>query len=493
MDAPGPISVSTRGAINIASDGVVSILANVASTGGGSIAVTAGGSVSIQDAAQGASSVLVSGNDLSVTAGGTVDIDSIKVDGVRSDFDPITGEESKHAVTVAATSNITLLGMTDGGSQGLVSITSAGEVKSDNTISVLDLVIAGSDIILSADVVLPGGVIETGTVISVVGGDIGISAANNIALNGDVTGDQATTIVSDSGSIAQEAGTVIKSTGDIVMSAKSEIAIARLESDADITLVLTSESEADGARFSRVNPAIPFGSGSETNRDIRSVGAIVFLTPTADVGAISADQNFVQRADVGVFYGLDQGQFFSDDIGTTSILSTIPDTTFGDLNSTLDGLQASLTSLQIPGILDEISTTSLIGNAALASAEESVATAGNTALQSQSRSTASSNRGDEEEVAEIDEEAFVDITRWRLSDVNGIMLLEDQQVAYGNVYFMVRLAGLPHSAHPPVLYRLDMDLDPGDDGDDKEGDSAGEWSARFTFLPDDDGESGADE
>ena len=122
---------------------------------------------------------------------------------------------------------------------------------------------------------------------------------------------------------------VITSGADVVLSADTGITIAQIDAQNDITLVITTENAglATPAAFSRANEQVPIGEGDQ-NPDLRSAGAVVFLAPLADVGGTDADQNFVQRSDNGIFYGLDAGQFFSDDIGSTAILGTIPaDTT----------------------------------------------------------------------------------------------------------------------------------------------------------------------
>ena len=81
--------------------------------------------------------------------------------------------------------------------------------------------------------------------------------------------------------------------------------------------------------FRRVNDAIAFEDSGDVNQgklaDITSeTGTIVFLAPSANVGSVDSDQNFVQRADEGIYYGLNSGRFFSDDIGATPLLQTIP-------------------------------------------------------------------------------------------------------------------------------------------------------------------------
>ena len=71
-------------------------------------------------------------------------------------------------------------------------------------------------------------------------------------------------------------------------------------------------------------------------------GSIVFLAPIADAGSADVGQNFVQRAGDGIFYGFEEGQFFSDDIGSTAIKATIPASASSNLDKAVRGRQRYL-------------------------------------------------------------------------------------------------------------------------------------------------------
>ena len=154
--------------------------------------------------------------------------------------------------------------------------------------------------------------------------------------------------------------------------------------------------------FRRVNDPIAFEDSGDVNEgklaDITSeTGTITFLAPSANVGSVDADQNFVQRASEGSFYGLNSGRFFSDDIGSTSLLQTIPTDALATFETQIDELN----------LLPPTDVSLLVNN--LVDSSRATASACNTTAASSSRSTAASQRGEEEEVAEVDEQAFVNL------------------------------------------------------------------------------------
>jgi hypothetical protein len=215
----------------------------------------------------------------------------------------------------------------------------------------------------------------------------------------------------------------------------------------------------------------------------------------ADVGSAVVGQNLVQRADVGIFYGLDEGQFYSDDIGGSIILTTIPENTMDDL--AVATVSSAETSSNLT--LDFDSPIALFDIAAfsenLSGASSAEASAGETAASSSSRSTAASQQDDEEEVAEVDEVAFQNLKNYD-ENPQGILLPEDQSFAYdddGNIYFIVSLShdGYYGQKETFSLYRVDLDLKSTvnglaekaeEDGKDKE-ELANSGQAPFTFEP----------
>ncbi|MBQ75432.1 MAG: hypothetical protein CMQ20_10480 [Gammaproteobacteria bacterium] len=392
-------------------------------------------------------------------------------------------------ITIAAAQGM-LLGGNTTASSGAVTLVSSAAIDSVGEIT------SGSDTQLIAE-----GNVTLGT-----GGGNSISAAANVSVTAEagdltmtgVTGSGDVTAISVSGTVSQSKDTVISAGGAAILSAHDGIGIATVDAANDVTLVITqSELETGEAAptFSRVNDPISVADGGEKQDINSSGGAIVFLAPVADVGSAVVGQNLVQRADAGIFYGLDEGQFYSDDIGGSIILTTIPENTMDDL--AVATVSSAETSSNLT--LDFDSPIALFDIAAfsenLSGASSAEASAGETAASSSSRSTAASQQDDEEEVAEVDEVAFQNLKNYD-ENPQGILLPEDQSFAYdddGNIYFIVSLShdGYYGQKETFSLYRVDLDLKSTvnglaekaeEDGKDKE-ELANSGQAPFTFEP----------
>ena len=441
--------------------------------------------------------VYVSGNTVDITASGDVTVTgvieddagavSIQADGnisvsdasaatdltLRSSTGGVqtTGAISGDNVTVVAETSIVLMGSTTAaGVATLVSndtITTSDKIMADEEASIL----ATNDISLNSETVT--GIAE-GTAIE--GGDVKITSSKGDITTSSIFSDGKVGIISVEGRIDQDKNTIISASGNtpevgdeppdgLILSAEDGIAIATVDAVRDVTLVITKPrsdvAEGDPVpTFSRVNDPIPLGQG-EMNQDINSQnGSIVFLAPIADVGSAVADQNFVQRAGSGIFYGLEEGQFFSDDIGSTAILAQIPIGTVDNLGKVTNAATTVASNVD-PSSIPTIPPINLDAfQANLNSATTSVASAGETSASSSSRSTAASQRDDEEKVEEVDEVAFQNLKNYD-ENPQGIRLPDDQSFAYddeGNIYFMVTLANPKAKGgyEQITLYRLEL-------------------------------------
>jgi hypothetical protein len=257
--------------------------------------------------------------------------------------------------------------------------------------------------------------------------------------------------------------------GSVTLSARSGIAISRIDAASAVTLVISeTELEAGAAppTFSRVNDRIPLGQG-ESTQDIRARGgAISFLAPQADVGATSTDQNFVQRASGGIFYGLENGRFFSDDIGATAILNTIPANVVNELQVAANGatnvaVGEDVDIADVP-VIEEFDVSAF--QAALVQSSTAVASAGETSASSSSRSTAASQRDDDEDVEEVDELAFQNLKNYD-ENPQGIRLPDDQDQSFafddeGTMYFEITMSSDRVSGGFDTfrIYELRLDL-----------------------------------
>ncbi|MBT7370666.1 MAG: hypothetical protein HN816_08475, partial [Gammaproteobacteria bacterium] len=422
--------------LDITATGIVSI-SGVVDDGTGSISIQSGGAIDIAQSATAAGTItLVSENDSvtvqEVTAGGNV---------------------------IAAADQNLMLGANTTASNGTVTLLSAGSITSIGTItSSGDTTVLGTN-----DVTLGSSGIQAVTS----GGDVTITADAGDVTVSDVSATGDAIVFSVSGKVTQEQNTVLDAGGDAIVSAETGIEIATIQAANNVTLVVNQDGvNADGSTptFSRVNGPIPLGQG-DTNQDVRSTnGTIVFLAPVADVGSAAVDQNFVQRAGGGIFYGLDQGSFFSDDIGSTNILNGIPSDTQTNLDAALSKATAFTLSDQINvNVADPVTIDINFFSQNLVSAFNATASAGETNAASSSRSTAASQGDEDEEVAEVDELAFQNLKNYE-ENPQGILLPEDQIFAYdddGNVYLIVTLTGQTQGAPAESFTLYKVELDPG--------------------------------
>jgi fibronectin-binding autotransporter adhesin len=422
-------------------------------------------------------------------------------------------------LTVAGVGNIALNGNTsaEGGIASLTSttgsVTTVGDLAGTAGINVSanKAVLLGGNATASAGTVTLKSLTETvdsratigalgdvsvaaakGITLGTVGGSPALSASDgkvtivtgtgDILLQSDLSSAHQFTAVTGTGAITQTKNTSIVTTaadGSVTLSSKTGIAIASIHAASDVTLVITQESFTGTSRptFSRVNDPIPFGQG-DAKQDIFSARNITFIAPVANVGSQTASQNFVQRGS-GIFYGLESGKFFSDDIGRTQILAQIPTTSADSLRNlfVVGGDVLNLGST-INGDIFNVDTQSLF-SIGIKGATIALASAGETGASSSSRATAASQRDEDEEVAEVDEAAFQDLRNYD-ENPQGILLPEDQRFAYdkdGNIYFMVTLKGADGHYYRAPLYKVQLGLTYGptprlhsdedeDDGDD---------------------------
>jgi hypothetical protein len=263
--------------------------------------------------------------------------------------------------------------------------------------------------------------------------------------------------------------------GNVTLSGETGLEIASINAAQDVTLVITQTEVVvgeDGPTFQRVNDPIPFGQG-DTNQDVSSdAGTIVFLAPVASVGSTDGSQNFVQRAAQGIFYGLNEGQFFSDDIGNTQVLVTIPQATSANLSSVINDVldpESLDDSLAVSPTIFEVSVADY--NSDISNTSVSGASAGETSAAASSRSTAASQQEDEEEVSEVDEVAFERTLKNYDDNPQGILLPDEQRFSYdenGNIYFNVtlrknesdgpRVGQGNRESETFVLYKVELDL-----------------------------------
>ena len=189
--------------------------------------------------------------------------------------------------------------------------------------------------------------------------------------------------------------------------------ISRILGGDDVVLVINEIQVGGGGspRFSRVNERIPLGQG-DVLQDIASAnGSIVWVAPVADVGSQEPDQNFVQRAENGgIFFGLERGQFFSDDIGTASLLSAAP-TTSVDVLSGVYSADILCLAASVDPVTFGVSSQSLFLEQTAASLDSNAST-GEASAAASPRTNVASQRDDEEEVAEVEEAAFQNLRNY---------------------------------------------------------------------------------
>ena len=419
--------------LDIAATGAINIAGEIGDTVG-DVKVQAGGDVSVSGPASSGQNLIVS------SASGGVTTSSVSA----------TGD-----VSVSSSGSL-LLGDNVTASTGAVTLVSGADLKSEGVVTS-----GGSSKIYASGSVTLGGA----GVRAVDSGDsVTITAGTGDLVISDVSSAGDTILFSVAGKVSQEKNTVLSAGGQAVVSAETGIEISRIQAANDVTLVVKQASVNPGEAnptFSRVNDPIPLGQG-DTIQDVSSAaGAIIYLAPTANVGSAAVDQNLVQRSGVGVFYGLDQGSFFSDDIGSTSILNSIPTGAQSNLEVALASASTLSGSGDVP--LDIVSPV-VIDNVAfsltLNSSFNATASAGETSAASSSRSTAASQGDEDEEVAEVDELVFQNLRNYDESP-QGLRLPEDQTFAYdddGNVYLIVTLRGsAPVAAEESfTLYKVDL-------------------------------------
>ena len=444
----------------------------------GSVSILGREGVNLEQNASAGGSLTLASSDARVTtaglsAGDTVLVnaaDDVTLDGgvtAGSDIDILAGADltatgdwdAQGNIVAASSGPMQILGsnVSAGGSVALFS--TVGDLTTTGSI------IAGTDILA-----LASGTVSLGGLASETGGIYSLSEAGDIVFNADASSAGEFVALAQSGTISQGRDTTIRttdgSTGNVTLSSLNGIAIASVQAAADVTLIISqSDPEAETPTFSRVNDAIAFGEG-DTRQDLASAnGSIVFLAPLANVGSQAQDQNFVQRASEGIFYGLEQGQFFSDDIGATPILQDIPsdvETRVGELfTPTTSPIAAATASFdQSESLIDGV--ISLDGQSsfdvAVNNSKQANASAGETGASSSSRSTAASQRDDDEEVAEVDEAAFQNLRNYD-ENPQGILLPEDQRFAVdadGSVYFMVTMTTPQGRSYMAPLYRVDL-------------------------------------
>ncbi len=435
--------------IDIAASGDLTVTGTVVDAAG-DISIVVAGDVTVAESISAGGSVAVQSDTADVTVAGvsaTTDVGLVSTVGQVSTLGAVDGGNN---VSVTAETGIILGSNVAAG--GTAALVSNSTISSAQTISSggggTSIVAVGSVDLASDDgeaLASSGGVKVTSTA-----GDV---VTSSIRSDGDIS------IFSLVGSISQRPETVIDAGNAATLSAETGIAIATVNAAADITLVITQAEVETGdpvPTFSRVNPAIALGQGQNTQDISSSDGAIIFLAPVADVGSAVSDQNFVQRSPTGIFYGLEQGQFFSDDIGATGILSSIPDNVIDALNTVTE----EATNVGGEAVVDPVDLSVFKANLSLSAS--ATASAGETSASSSSRSTAASQRDDEEDVEEVDEVAFQNLRNYD-ENPQGIRLPEDQAYAVddeGTMYFNVTVASdeVPGDVETFTLFALELDL-----------------------------------
>ncbi len=425
-------------------------------TGGNTVDLTASGSVTVNGTLDD------SVGSVNVLAGGSILVDKATKAGGSVSFSSTTGSINAQEITAATNVSASakgsiLLGSNTTAGSGTVTLFSAANVESVGTITS-----AGKTSVVGGGSVKLG---SGGGKSVVAGGDAILTSGTGSLTVTDVTTAGEAILFSVNGKVSQAKNTVIAAGKNVTISADGGIDIASIRANESVTLVISKSNLAPGEKtpnFTRVNDPIPIGQGG-TTQDINSVnGAIVFLAPLANVGSADVGQNFVQRAGTGIFYGLNKGSFFSDDIGSTAILNSIP-------TGTLDNLVASTSRANAIDVGSSISILNPVTiniddfSSSLTTSVNASASAGQTSAASSSRSTAASQRDDDEEVDEVDEVAFQNLKNYD-ENTNGIRLPEDQVFAYdeeGNIYFIVTLAGKtrPVSTEKVTLYQVRLGLE----------------------------------
>ncbi|MEM7363002.1 MAG: hypothetical protein AAF525_03200 [Pseudomonadota bacterium] len=375
-------------------------------------------------------SLAVAGNTIDLTsmtgdisvAGDVLDtVGEIRVDALVGDVAFSGSVDAQGDISLSAGGQVSLLGSHVESVMGTVTIQGGGSENAEG-VTGTSVITAGREILIGAQ----GSVNVTSlTAVS----DVSlVSTEGDILLGGDVHSGGALTAVSAVGRLTQGVGTVATAAETVSLVAEQGMDISRVLGNSDVVLVVNQTEAGAGElpRFQRVNEQIPLGQGDEVQDVASTNGSIVWVAPIADVGSQEPDQNFVQRAENGgIFFGLERGQFFSDDIGTASLLSVVP-TSSVNILSDVFSVDSDILNLaaNIDPVTFGVSSQSLFLESISASLDSN-ATAGETSAAASSRSTAASQRDDEEEVAEVDEAAFQNLRNYD-ENPQGIRLPEDQ-------------------------------------------------------------------
>jgi hypothetical protein len=445
IDARGAISDST-GAVSLSSgEGSINLAENVTANDGLSLTADAGSLTTAN---------LTSNNGLTISTGSDVTLgDEVTVSSGDLGITSISG-----AVTV---NNLTA-------SSGGLNLRTAGQVNLNGSASAsgtVTLASTGSSINAVGSISSGGGLaLSAATDVEVSQIDVSSGGANlvsggNLKFNQNVNVAEGFSAFSRSGSFEQAQNTLINAGTDIVISTQGGMKIASLRGENNVTLAIRQTEVGDGGSvpsFERVNDPITFGDDDAVPDVATGTGSISFLAQVANVGSTDPEQNFVQRAGGGIYYGLVSGQFFSDDIGTSQILVNAPASASlaSSIVTDTSGLGALAGSLFAADFADLTSsiTQSLQGT------DSASSNAGQTSASSSSRSTAASQQDDEDEVAEVDEAAFQNLKNYD-ENPQGILLPEDQQFAYdasGNLYFMMAVRSDSGLVQSVPFYKVDL-------------------------------------
>ena len=453
QDTVGSVSlVTTGGSIGlngqVASNGLLNLSAESGSVTTQNITAGNGLGVSALNDVQFLGDVAISGGEVSVvSSAGSITTGNV-VDQTGGAF------SSTGAGNVSLQSNGTLLlggAMT---SAGQVSLSSqVGSVTANDSISAG----TGLNIVALQDVSLNQVDVTAGDMAIVVEQGL-LKFNNNVTTSGDFTA------FSLLGGFEQEKDTLISSGGNLTVSTQQGMLISSLRGDTGVSLSIRETDTTLGENtpsFLRVNDPIIIGDNTAIP-DVQSGDTIAYLSQVASVGSADAAQNFVQRADGGIFYGLVAGQFFSDDIGSSPLLAVSPANAQAGLDSLFDAT-SPIAGLASAIFTNDFASISAQVTSALSGSDSASGNAGQTSAASSSRSTAASQRDDEDEVAEVDEAAFQNLKNYD-ENPQGILLPEDQQFAYdedGNMYYMVTLRRDSGAVETFPLYRIDLSLSSG--------------------------------
>ncbi|MBS02392.1 MAG: hypothetical protein CMQ24_06765 [Gammaproteobacteria bacterium] len=474
---------ASDGGLTIANDGVITFDADVSAQGELAMTSAAVARTDLRDSeddltetAINASGRLTGGHvSIAVAAGDVSLAEGVAATASGGQSGGIRGSVSDGDLTIAADADTGSALLAQAGEDGGVALdvsrkldvsgltNNSGSFAASAESIVVSQTLTASDITLNAtdnvDVTVtdPAGDVGDGLVSTV--GEVSLtSKTTDVLVNSNISSASDITLVAVEGSVAQGRNSTADATdGSLTISALEGVDIATVIAQGDVTLVLTKEvgPNDEAPMFRRVNDPIAFEDSGDVNEgklaDITSeTGTITFLAPSANVGSVDADQNFVQRASEGIFYGLNSGRFFSDDIGSTSLLQTIPTDALATFETQIDELN----------LLPPTDVSLLVNN--LVDSSRATASAGNTTAASSSRSTAASQRGEEEEVAEVDEQAFVNLVTFD-APPDSVRLPEDQvQLAIdreGTMYYLVDVdTGRRFDERSWVLFEVRLDL-----------------------------------